>query len=276
MVKYLYLKQRVNDCFAAFNEDFSVQASFGDQWFQDKGSEYVDTNFNQNEPEQQDRYDEVFSEEDSFEETPVRTPLTDKRCDVVQEFLSTEKDYLEHLEIVRDYFIQPLTNQGILATDELEIIFINWNDVLLCTNRLYKSLKIRRKMNMKKDINIGDILCENFSQMGAYIRFCSSQYTAAGLLQKLIEIKPGFDEFLRHCQTHPKIQGYPLSFYLLKPVKRIMDYPILIQKIVKNTEESHPDYYYLNKALKMSKELCEQVNEGTRLKENTERSSVAR
>ena len=52
--------------------------------------------------------------------------------------------------------------------------------------------------------------------MGAYVRFCSSQYTAAGLLQKLVEIKPGFDEFLRQCQSGPKIKGMPLSFFLLK------------------------------------------------------------
>ena len=55
--------------------------------------------------------------------------------------------------------------------------------------------------------------------MGAYVRFCSSQYTAAGLLQKLVEIKPGFDEFLRQCQSGPKIKGMPLSFFLLKVEK---------------------------------------------------------
>ena len=50
-----------------------------------------------------------------------------------------------------------------------------------------------------------------------------------------------------------------------------MDYPLLVEKILKNTDSSHPDYYFLQKALKMSKKLCEQVNEGTRHKENTER-----
>lgn len=110
-----------------------------------------------------------------------------------------------------------------------------------------------------------------FTGMGAYIRFCASQYSAASLLQRLVEVKPGFDEFLRHCQSHPRVRGYPLSFFLLKPVKRVMDYPMLIEKILKNTDKTHPDYYYIEKALKLSKELCEQVNEGTRHKENTER-----
>ena len=110
-----------------------------------------------------------------------------------------------------------------------------------------------------------------FTQMGAYVRFCSSQLTSAGLLQKLVELKPGFDDFVRQCQSHTKIKGMPLSFFLLKPVKRVMDYPILVEKILKNTDPSHPDYHFLQKALKMSKNLCEQVNECTRHKENTER-----
>ena len=107
--------------------------------------------------------------------------------------------------------------------------------------------------------------------MGAYVRFCSSQLTSAGLLQNLIEIKPGFDEFIRKCQSHPKVKGMPLSFFMLKPVKRVMDYPILVEKILKNTPKGHPDHFLLEKALELSKELCEQVNEGTRHKENTER-----
>ena len=80
------------------------------------------------------------------------------------ELISTEKDYLENLHIVKEYFIYPLKQGSMLVEDEMEIIFINWNDILLCTNRLYKSLKIRRRMTIKKDINIGDILCENVSQ----------------------------------------------------------------------------------------------------------------
>ena len=51
----------------------------------------------------------------------------------------------------------------------------------------------------------------------------------------------------------------PLSYYLLKPVKRVTEYPILIEKMLKHTEQSHPDHHYLQEALILSKDLCEQV-----------------
>ena len=98
--------------------------------------------------------------------------------------------------------------------------------------------------------------------MTAYIRFCSSQMSAAALLQKLVETRPEFDGLLRQCQSHAKVQGMPLSFYLLKPVKRVTEYPLLVEKILKNTPEDHPDFVYTQEALNRAKILCDQVNEG--------------
>ena len=98
----------------------------------------------------------------SDEEQEMEVPFSEKRCNIINELLATEKDFLECLEIVRDLFIGPLKTNNALAEDEMEIIFINWNDILLCSTRLYKSLKIRRKMTgANRDMNIGDILCEN-------------------------------------------------------------------------------------------------------------------
>jgi hypothetical protein len=41
----------------------------------------------------------------------------------------------------------------------------------------------------------------------------------------------------------------PVSYYLLKPVKRVTDYPTFIEKLLKNTNSSHPDWGQLNEAL---------------------------
>ena len=113
--------------------------------------------------------------------------------------------------------------------------------------------------------------CFQFPTMTAYIRFCSSQMSAAALLQKLVETRPEFDSLLRQCQAHGKVQGMPLSFYLLKPVKRVTEYPLLVEKILTNTPPDHPDYFYTQEALNRSRILCDQVNEGMRMKENSER-----
>ena len=53
----------------------------------------------------------------------TEVPFSDKRCNVINELLTTEQDYLENLELVRDFFIQPLTNQKVLEEDEMEIMY---------------------------------------------------------------------------------------------------------------------------------------------------------
>jgi hypothetical protein len=53
----------------------------------------------------------------------------------------------------------------------------------------------------------------------------------------------------------------PLSYYLLKPVKRVTDYPTFVEKLLKNTPSSHPDWGQLNEALTRAKSLCDQVTE---------------
>ena len=60
------------------------------------------------------------------------------RINVIKELMVTEKTYLDNLEVVRDIFINKMLDKNILAKDESEIIFINWNDLLLCSNRLFK------------------------------------------------------------------------------------------------------------------------------------------
>jgi hypothetical protein len=34
----------------------------------------------------------------------------------------------------------------------------------------------------------------------------------------------------------------PLSFYLLKPVKRVTEYPLLMEKLLKHTPPGHADH----------------------------------
>ena len=83
--------------------------------------------------------------------------------------------------------------------------------------------------------------------------------SAAALLQNLVESKPEVDSLLRQCQAHARVQGMPLSFYLLKPVKRVTEYPLLVEKLLRCTPDNHPDYIYTKEALNRAKILCDQV-----------------
>uniref|UniRef100_A0A4W3I657 Intersectin 2b n=1 Tax=Callorhinchus milii TaxID=7868 RepID=A0A4W3I657_CALMI len=170
-------------------------------------------------------------------------------------------------------FQKPMAESGLLTEAELGIIFVNWKELIMSSTKLFKALRVRKKtVGEKMPVQIiGDILAAELSHMQAYIRFCSCQLNGAGILQHRTDEEPEFKDFLKRLASNPSCKGMPLSSFLLKPMQRITRYPLIIKNILENTPENHADRNYLKQALERAEELCSDVNEGVREKENSDR-----
>ncbi|XP_057373684.1 intersectin-1-like isoform X2 [Daphnia carinata] len=200
------------------------------------------------------------------------SPTEQKRQIVIQELISTEETYMEDMSIVSEVFQKPMIESGVVKLEDVDTIFVNWKDIIACNNTFLRALRIRKKMSPEGIIQaVGDILIDCLPHMSPYIRFCSRQLNAAALIQRRHEGVPEFRALLKKCQLHPKVKGMPLTSYLLKPMQRITKYPLLIKKILESTDVSHPDRLLLDEALVKAEELCNQVNEGVREQENSDR-----
>ncbi|CAL8313742.1 unnamed protein product [Lota lota] len=201
------------------------------------------------------------------------TPQERKRQGYIHELIQTEETYVEDLELVLEVFHKPMSESGRLTATELGTIFVNWRELIMCNTKLLKALRVRKKMggeNMAVQV-IGDLLASELAHMQPYIRFCSCQLNAAALLQRRTNSQPDFKDFLKKIATNYRCKGMPLSSFLLKPMQRITRYPLLIKNILENTPEGHVDQGALREALERAEELCSQVNEGVREKENSDR-----
>ncbi|XP_078322482.1 intersectin-1-like isoform X4 [Crassostrea virginica] len=196
-----------------------------------------------------------------------------KRQNYIHELINTEETYMADMSIVLDAFYQPMADSGVMTPEELDTVFVNWQELILCNTKLLKSVRVRKKMTGKGQVIqiIGDVLCENIPHMTPYIRFCSCQLNAAALIQRYTENSSEFREIQKTCVQNPKTKGMPLSSFLLKPMQRITKYPLMIQKILQYTPENHPDRQNLVDALSRAEELCNQVNEGVRERENSDK-----
>uniref|UniRef100_A0A8C9L2W0 Intersectin 2 n=1 Tax=Panthera tigris altaica TaxID=74533 RepID=A0A8C9L2W0_PANTA len=170
-------------------------------------------------------------------------------------------------------FQKRMVESGFLSEGEMALIFVNWKELIMSNTKLLKALRVRKKTGGEKMPvqMIGDILAAELSHMQAYIRFCSCQLNGAALLQQKTDEDTDFKEFLKKLASDPRCKGMPLSSFLLKPMQRITRYPLLIRSILENTLESHVDHSSLKLALERAEELCSQVNEGVREKENSDR-----
>ncbi|XP_055086190.1 intersectin-2b [Periophthalmus magnuspinnatus] len=200
-------------------------------------------------------------------------PQEKKRQDYIQELIQTEEKYVEDLQIVLDVFHRPMSESGRLTEAEMQKIFVNWKELLPCNNRLLKALHERRSKGGEKAPipMVGDILAKELAHMQPYIRFCSCQINGAELLQLRTDNEPDFKIFLKKIATDYRCKGMPLSSFLLKPMQRITRYPLHIKNILECTADGHADRLPLKQALERAEELCQQVNEGVREKENSDK-----
>ncbi|XP_048105795.1 intersectin-2a isoform X3 [Alosa alosa] len=201
------------------------------------------------------------------------SPQERKRQGYIHELIQTEERYLEDLELVLEVFYKPMAESGRLTEAEMATIFINWRELIMCNTKLLKALRVRKKMGgerMPVQL-VGDILASELAHMQAYIRFCSCQLNSAALLQSKTDNAADFKDFLKKIATNYRCRGMPLSSFLLKPMQRITRYPLIIKNILENTPEGQADHGPLREALERAEELCLQVNEGVREKENSDR-----
>uniref|UniRef100_A0A8C3LAR3 Intersectin 2 n=1 Tax=Chrysolophus pictus TaxID=9089 RepID=A0A8C3LAR3_CHRPC len=200
-------------------------------------------------------------------------PMERKRQGYIHELIQTEERYMDDLQLVLEVFQKPMADSGCLTEGEMGLIFVNWKELIMSNTKLLKALRVRKKTGGEKMPvqMIGDILAAELSHMQAYIRFCSCQLNGASLLQQKTDEEADFKDYLKKLALDPRCKGMPLSSFLLKPMQRITRYPLLIKSILENTPENHPDHSNLKLALERAEELCSQVNEGVREKENSDR-----
>ncbi|XP_075779517.1 intersectin-2 isoform X2 [Pelodiscus sinensis] len=200
-------------------------------------------------------------------------PMERKRQGYIHELIQTEERYMDDLQLVLEVFQKRMAESGCLTEGEMGLIFVNWKELIMSNTKLLKALRVRKKMGGEKMPvqMIGDILAAELLHMQAYIRFCSCQLNGASLLQQKTDEETEFKDFLKKLASDPRCKGMPLSSFLLKPMQRITRYPLLMKSILENTPEDHPDHSNLKLALERAEELCSQVNEGVREKENSDR-----
>ncbi|XP_077336074.1 intersectin-1 isoform X2 [Lithobates pipiens] len=201
------------------------------------------------------------------------SPTERKRQGYIHELIVTEENYVNDLQLVTETFHKPLLESELLTEKEVAMIFVNWKELIMCNIKLLKALRVRKKMSGEKMPvkMIGDILTAQLPHMQPYIRFCSCQLNGAALIQQKTDEVPEFKEFVKRLAMDPRCKGMPLSSFILKPMQRVTRYPLIIKNIIENTPENHPDHSHLKQALEKAEELCSQVNEGVREKENSDR-----
>nr|XP_003929541.2 rho guanine nucleotide exchange factor 38 [Saimiri boliviensis boliviensis] len=197
-----------------------------------------------------------------------------KREKIIKELIQTEKDYLNDLELCVREVVQPLRNKKI---DRLDVdgLFSNIESVHQISAKLLSLLEEATTDVEPAMQVIGEVFLQIKGPLeDIYKIYCYHHDEAHSVLESY-EKEEELKQHLSHCiQSLKKIymqEGKPnlldMGSLMIKPIQRVMKYPLLLCELRNSTPPSHPDYRALDDAFAAVKDINVNINELKRRKD---------
>ncbi|KAL9556240.1 hypothetical protein MBANPS3_001965 [Mucor bainieri] len=206
---------------------------------------------------------------------PDQPPLTRssalKRARVVQELISTEKSYQTDMELIQEIYL----DETVFSKIEIKQIFINLLDIIAFEKEFVQLLESCQQDEYQREteMTIGiafSMMMHRMEQL--YGDYCKRHEDAVCKIQELSQQSLSVQAFFTACKS--KIQGrtmcWDLPSLLIKPVQRVLKYPLLLREIVALTPEFHRDFDQLVMVTMEIQQVADHINEIKRRKELVE------
>ncbi|XP_032060556.1 rho guanine nucleotide exchange factor 2 isoform X2 [Aythya fuligula] len=197
-----------------------------------------------------------------------------KRQDVIYELIQTEIHHVRTLKIMGSVFRRAMLEELQLDPGTVQKIFPCVDELSQIHERFLAQLLERRRDSLAQDSNknfvinrLGDILVGQFSGSSAeqlkkaYSEFCSRHTKAVKEYKDLLARDKRFQHFVRRMARSPLLRRHGVPECILLVTQRITKYPVLIERILKNSKDNEGDSADLSRALTLVKELISGVNE---------------
>ncbi|XP_053566941.1 rho guanine nucleotide exchange factor TIAM2 isoform X2 [Bombina bombina] len=215
---------------------------------------------------------------------PPRKPLArhlsdaDRLRKVIQELIDTEKSYVKDLSCLFELYLEPLQNEIFLTQDEMESLFgslpemLDFQKVFLQT--LEDGISASSDFNIletpsqfrKLLFSLGGSFLYYADHFKLYSGFCANHIKVQKVLERARKDK-AFREFL-DTRNPTKQHSSTLESYLIKPVQRVLKYPLLLKELVSLTDNESEEHYHLTEALKAMEKVASHINEMQKIYED--------
>ncbi|KAM6309205.1 LOW QUALITY PROTEIN: rho guanine nucleotide exchange factor 2 [Podargus strigoides] len=196
-----------------------------------------------------------------------------KRQDVIYELMQTEVHHVRTLSIMAQVFRRAMLEELQVEPGTVQRIFPGLDQLSLLHHRFLAQLLQRRRDSLARDSNknfvihrLGDILVSQFSGANAeqlreaYTEFCSKHSKALKEYKELLARDKRFQQFIRRMTRTPLLRRHGIPECILLVTQRITKYPVLIERILKNSKDNEGDFAELSRALGLVRELIGAVD----------------
>ncbi|XP_052067462.1 dynamin-binding protein-like isoform X1 [Mytilus californianus] len=217
--------------------------------------------------EERKKEEEQRQEEDRKKAEEQRIKRREKREKVIDELIQTERDFLHGLHLCIETFVSPTADK--CPDVDVEAVFGNIEDVADVSQRLLTLLEDAVNGKDFEDQLLGPCFIKLSEDMkNAYAPYCRNHDEVISILEKYREdpsIKQYFNGKLNELRE--QIVVFDLEALLIKPVQRILKYPLLLNELIKCTENSHEDSLEALNGINAMTDVAAAINEYKRRKD---------
>uniref|UniRef100_A0A3B4YII3 TIAM Rac1 associated GEF 1 n=1 Tax=Seriola lalandi dorsalis TaxID=1841481 RepID=A0A3B4YII3_SERLL len=201
----------------------------------------------------------------------------DKLRKVINELVDTEKTYVKDLSCLIECYLTPLQKESFLTQDELDVLFGNLAEMVEFQVEFLRTLedgirlvpdldRLERVEQFKKVLfSLGGSFLYYADRFKIYSAFCASHTKVPKVLAKA-KTDPDFKAFL--AERNPRQQhSSTLESYLIKPIQRVLKYPLLLKELYSLTDPDSEEHYHLDVAMKAMNKVASHINEMQKLHE---------
>ncbi|XP_008842776.1 rho guanine nucleotide exchange factor 18 isoform X2 [Nannospalax galili] len=196
-----------------------------------------------------------------------------KRQDVLYELMQTEAHHVRTLKIMLKVYSRALQEELQLNTKAVSRLFPCADDLLDLHSHFLARLKERRQEALEEGSEqnyiiqkIGDLLVQQFSGENGermkekYGVFCSGHNEALSHYKLLLQQNKKFQNLIKKIGNFSIVRRLGVQECILLVTQRITKYPVLVERIIQNTEAGTEDYEDLTHALNLIKDIISQVD----------------
>ncbi|XP_057406739.1 rho guanine nucleotide exchange factor 4 isoform X2 [Balaenoptera acutorostrata] len=193
------------------------------------------------------------------------------RTNVINEILSTERDYIKHLrDICEGYLRQCRKRVDMFSEEQLRTIFGNIEDIYRCQKAFVRALEQKFNRERPHLSELGACFLEHQADFQIYSEYCNNHPNACVELSRLAKLSK-YVYFFEACRLLQKMIDISLDGFLLTPVQKICKYPLQLAELLKYTHPQHRDFKDVEAALHAMKNVAQLINERKRRLENIDK-----
>ncbi|KAK5857186.1 hypothetical protein PBY51_010444 [Eleginops maclovinus] len=209
---------------------------------------------------------------------PKHMSATERLRKVIQELVDTEKSYVKDLDCLFEIYLKPLQNETFLTLDEMESLFGSLPEMLDFQRVFLQTLEERiasspdfntleTPSQFKKLLfSLGGSFLYYADHFKLYSGFCANHIKVQKVMERA-KTDQAFKEFL-DARNPTKQHSSTLESYLIKPVQRVLKYPLLLRELVSLTDTESEEHYHLTEALKAMEKVASHINEMQKIYED--------